>query len=297
MKFCCSLSFINPDFYLEIAPLAEEYGWDTLSLSDHVVNPDQIDAKYPYNEDGSRMWDHSAPWPDVWVASAAMAAVTRKLEFIQSVYVLPMREPFSVAKALGTAARLSGYRMRLGLGLGWMHDEFEILGHPFARRGARSDEMVEVMRKLWTGELVEHHGEFYDFAPLAMSPGMDGPIPIIVGGISDAAKRRVARLGDGWAPAYMTVEQIAEGLGEIREQQKRYGREGTPPETYTAPIDAFDLDGMKRAEEAGVTHMLSTPWMIYGGFRDYKQLAKGAPLDVVKDSLKRFGDDFIAKLR
>jgi len=291
------LSFVNPDYYLEIARTAEEYAWDTLALSDHVVNPDVIEAKYPYNEDGSRMWDHSAPWPDVWVATGMMAAVTERLDFMQSVYVLPMRDPFTVAKALGTCARMSNYRVRLGLGLGWMSDEFEVLGHRFGGRGKRADEMIEVMRKLWTGELVEHHGKYFDFAPLSMSPGLTGKVPIIVGGISEPAMDRVARLGDGWAPAYLSVEEIAAGLEKIREAQKRYGREGTPIEVHCAPTDAWNADGFRRAEEAGVTHLVTTPWLLYSGTQDFKDLAKGASREVILDGLKRFSDEVISDFR
>lgn len=296
MKFCSMMSFVNPEYYVELAQLAEACGWDSFGLSDHVVNPDVIEAKYPYNQDGSRMWDHSAPWPDVWVATAAMAAVTKKLEFIQSVYVLPMRDPFTVAKALGTAALLSNYRVSLGLGLGWMSDEFEILGHSFERRGARSDEMVEVMKKLWTGKLVEHHGTFFDFPKLAMSPGMKGPIPIVVGGISKAAMDRVARLGDGWAPAYLRIDQVRDGLVYIREKQKQYGREGHPLTVYTACIDAFDIDGFKRMEEAGVTHLITTPWLFGDKAIDYKDIAKGAPLATLRAGIERFAESVIAKM-
>ena len=290
------MSFVNPEFYIELAQLAEECGWNGFGLSDHVVNPDVIEAKYPYNEDGSRMWDHSAPWPDVWVSTAAMAAVTKKLEFIQSVYVLPMRDPFSVAKALGTCALMSNYRVSLGLGLGWMHDEFEILGHPFERRGKRADEMIDVMRKLWTGELVEHHGEFFDFAPLSMSPGMKGDIPIVVGGISKPAMNRVARIGDGWAPAYLTVEGVSEGLAYIREKQKEYGREGKSISVYTSCIDAFSVDGYKRMEDAGITHAITTPWLFGGEAIDYRDIAKGAPLDKLRAGIENFANDVIVKL-
>jgi probable F420-dependent oxidoreductase len=290
------MSFVNPEFYIELAQLAEQCSWDGFGLSDHVVNPDVIEAKYPYNEDGSRMWDHSAPWPDVWVSTAAMAAVTTKLEFIQSVYVLPMRDPFTVAKALGTCALMSNYRVSLGLGLGWMHDEFEILGHPFKGRGKRADEMVEVMQKLWTGELVEHHGKYIDFEPLTMSPGMKGDIPIVVGGISKPAMDRVARLGDGWAPAYLTVEGVREGLAYIREKQKEYGREGKPLTVYTSCTDAFNLDGYKRMEDAGVTHAITTPWLFGKEAIDYKQIAKGAPLDKLRAGIESFAHAVIAKL-
>jgi probable F420-dependent oxidoreductase len=281
VKFCCTLSFVNPEYYLELAPVGEEYGYDTFALSDHVVNPDVIDAKYPYNEDGSRMWNHETPWPDVWVATAAMAAVTKKLEFIQAVYVLPMREPFSVAKALGTAALLSNYRVSLGLGLGWMHDEFAILGHPFKGRGKRNDEMIEAMKLLWTGKLVEYHGEHIDFPPLAMAPGMKGDIPIVVGGISQAAMRRTAKYGDGWAPAYLTVEQTREGLAQIKTMQKEYGREDVDLTCYCACI--------------GISHMVTTPWL-FGETLDYKDMVKPKSIETLRDGMKRFADSVIAKM-
>jgi probable F420-dependent oxidoreductase len=295
VKVCCSLSFVNPEYYIELARVGEEYGYQSFALSDHVVNPDVIEAKYPYNEDGSRMWTHETPWPDVWVATAAMAAVTKKLEFIQSVYVLPMREPFSVAKALGTAALLSGYRVSLGLGLGWMSDEFEILGHPFAGRGKRADEMIEAMKLLWTGKLVEYHGKHVDFPPLAMSPGMKGDIPIVIGGISEAAMRRTAKYGDGWAPAYLTVDKTRECIGRIREMQKEHGREGAPLDVYTACVDAFDLDGFKRMEDAGVTYLLTTPWL-FGTQVDYKDMVRPKPIETYIDGMKRFADQILAKL-
>ena len=295
MKVCCSLSFVNPEYYIELARVGEEYGYQSFSLSDHVVNPDVIEAKYPYNEDGSRMWTHETPWPDVWVATAAMAAVTKDLEFIQSVYVLPMREPFSVAKALGTAALLSNYRVSLGLGLGWMSDEFEILGHPFAGRGKRTDEMIEAMKLLWTGELVEYHGKHIDFPPLAMSPGMKGEIPIVIGGISEAAMRRTAKYGDGWAPAYLTIDKTRECIGRIREMQKEHGREGAPLDVYTACVDAGDLDGFKRMEDAGVTYLLTTPWL-FGKQVDYKDMVRPKPIETYVDGMKRFADQVLAKL-
>ena len=289
------LSFVHPDHLLEIAPIAEQHGWNTLALSDHVVNPDVIEARYPYGESDERMWDHHTPWPDVWVATAMMAAVTERIEFIQSVYVLPMRDPFTVAKALGTCARMSGHRVNLGLGLGWMSDEFRILGHPFEKRGPRTDEMLEVMQKLWTGELVEHHGRFYDFDPLSMSPGVGGEIPIVVGGNSPAALRRVARFGDGWAPAYLGVDQVREGLARIRALQAEFGREGRPIAVYTTCVDAVDLDGYRAMEAAGVTHLVSTPWITYDEKADYTALVQGVSPTVMRDGIRRFADEVIAK--
>jgi alkanesulfonate monooxygenase SsuD/methylene tetrahydromethanopterin reductase-like flavin-dependent oxidoreductase (luciferase family) len=191
---------------------------------------------------------------------------------------------------------MSKHRVSLGIGLGWMFDEFEILGHPFEHRGARADEMLEVMRKLWSGELVEHHGRFFDFPPLSMSPAVAGEIPIVVGGVSEPALRRVARHGDGWAPAYLTVAQVRDGLQRIRALQAEFGRAGHPLSVYTACIDAFDLDGFRRMEEAGVTHVVTTPWLRGNDAADYERLTRGAPLGEIRDGLRRFADEVIAKL-
>ncbi len=296
MKFCATLSFIHPDHLLTLAPVAETYGWDTLILSDHVVHPETIESKYPYIESGERMWDETAPWPDVWVATGMMAAVTKHIQFMQSVYVLPMRDPFHVAKALGTVARMSGYRVSLGAGLGWMKDEFEILGHPFEHRGSRTDEMIEVIKKLWTGGYVEHHGRFYDFDKLSMSPGMEEEIPIVIGGISEPAMRRVARLADGWAPAYLTVESLREKLAVIRTLQEEYGRGGRPLSIYTSCSDAFDIDGYRRMEDVGVTHLTAVPWLLYRDSVEYKNLVAPPSLDEMRDAFKRFADEVIAKM-
>jgi probable F420-dependent oxidoreductase len=302
VKFCCGFSFMNPDFFLELAPIAEEAGWDTVMLSDHLVHHERIRSKYPYSQVGERAWTPETAWPDVWVSTAAMAAVTTRLRFMQSVFILPMRDPFTVAKALGTAARISNNRVSLGLGLGWLAEEFELLGTDFATRGARADEMVEVMRKLWSGKLVEHHGKFFDFPKLSMSPGLEQPVPIVVGGISAAAKRRIARLGDGWAPAYLTSAEIQQGIAEIQRMRRELGRPQTPLAVYTSPTDLVgsDLDGYRRMQDAGITHVMASPWMAPKPGADPAKIDIKAMLnprpDVVRDGLRRFGDEVIAKL-
>jgi len=296
MKFCAMLSFVHPDHFLALAPVAEEHGWDTLVLSDHVVHPETIESKYPYLGSGERMWDETTPWPDVCVATGMMAAVTKRIRFMQSVYVLPMRDPFHVAKAFGTTARMSGYRVSLGAGLGWMKDEFEILGHPFEHRGSRTDEMIEVLKKLWTGDTVEHHGRFYDFDRLSMSPGMEEDIPIVIGGVSEPALRRVAKLADGWVPAYLTVDGVRESLAKIRELQDACGRGGRPLSIYASCPDAYDIDGYHRMEDVGITHLTTVPWLFYGDSVRYENLLTPPPVDEMIDGIKRFADEVIAKM-
>ena len=123
MKFCCSLAFNDPSHFVELAKTAEDCGWDALMLSDHVVHPEKIRSTYPYTKDGAPRWEAPAPWPDPWVAIGAMAAVTSRIRFMTAVYVLPLRNPFVVAKAVGTAAVMSGNRVTLGIGAGFHYVE------------------------------------------------------------------------------------------------------------------------------------------------------------------------------
>jgi probable F420-dependent oxidoreductase len=288
MKFCASLAFTDTEDYIELAQVAEEHGWDTLVLSDHLVHPEKIAAKYPYREDGQRPWEAPDHWPDNWVAMAAMGAVTKRLRFFTGVYVVPMRHPFHLAKAIGTAAVLTDYRVSLGIGLGWMRDEFALLGERFDDRAARTSEMIEVMRKLWTGEMVEHHGRFYDFDRLNMRPPVRGPIPLIVGGVTDAALRRAARIGDGWIPHAISSAEAREMIGRIRAYRAEFGR-GSEPFSAIVPLtDAFEPDGYRRAADFGVTHILTTPWSLYGG--SHRSLADK------RDGLRRFADEVISKM-
>jgi probable F420-dependent oxidoreductase len=287
MKFCASLAFTDAEDYVELAVLADEYGWDTLVLSDHLVHPETIHSRYPYREDGQRPWEAPDHWPDVWVAMAAMGAVTKRLRFLTGVYVVPMRHPIHLAKAIGTAAVLTRYRVSLGLGLGWMRDEFALLGESFDDRAARTSEMLDVMRKLWTGEMVEHHGRFYDFPRLNMRPPVREPIPIVVGGVTDAALRRTARIGDGWLPHAISTVEARDHLAAIARHRAELGRNG--PFSAVVPLtDAFEPGGYRRAEDVGVTHVLTTPWSIYGG--SHRSLADK------RDGLKRFADEVIAKM-
>ena len=131
MKFAASLAFSDPTHYCELARAAEESGWDALVLSDHVVHPEKIETPYPYTADGAPRWQAPAPWPDPWVSVGAMAAVTQRIRFLTGIYVLPLRNPFLVAKAVGTAAVLSGDRVSLGIGVGWMKEEFDLLEQDF----------------------------------------------------------------------------------------------------------------------------------------------------------------------
>lgn len=286
MKFVTSLAFSPTAHLCAMARAAEAAGFAALGISDHVVHPEKIATPYPYTEDGAPRWPPFTEWPDPWVAVGAMAAVTARLRFFTSIFVLPMRNPFLVAKAIATAAALSDNRVALGIGSGWMREEFALMQQPFARRGARMDEMITVLRTLWSGGMVEHHGEFYDFDRLEMTPVPSAPVPVYVGGFSERALRRAATMGDGWISDLHTADELRTILDKLRSYRQEAGRAAGDFHVIASVSDAYDLDGYRRLEEMGVTHLQTFPWFFYA--------SDGSDLAAKCDGIKRFGDDIIA---
>ncbi|TXS95812.1 LLM class F420-dependent oxidoreductase [Parahaliea maris] len=287
MKFVLSTSFSTVAHLTALAPVADQCGWYAMSFSDHVVNPEQINNPYPYTEDGSRRWQPFTDWPDPWVTIGALAAITERLCFTNNIFVLPMRNPFLVAKAISTAAIISNNRVIPAFGVGWSQDEFALLQQDFRSRGKRTDEMLEIMRLLWTGEMVEYHGQHYDFERLEMNPAPSARIPIWIGGISDPAMRRAARLADGWVTDLQTSDEIIDCIGRIKAWRREAGRDNEPFEVMATPSDAWDVDGYRRLQDAGVTHILTMPWAFYHGETEDLQLKQ--------DGIRRFADDVIAR--
>jgi probable F420-dependent oxidoreductase len=287
VKFVLSSAFNDPDHLLPLAVGAEECGFAAMSFPDHVVHPEKLDTPYPYTEDGSRRWQAFTPWLDPWVAIGACAAVTTRLRFTNNVFVLAMRNPFMAAKAVATAAVLSRGRVTLTIGVGWSNVEYGLMEQEFHTRGRRTDEMVEIMRKLWTGEMVEHEGRDYRFERLEMSPAPPERIPIWVGGISEPALCRAAR-HDGWLSDLQTSAEIADCIATIRRHRGELGRGGEPFDVMASASDAFTIDGYRRLADAGVTHVLTLPWIFSHG--DTRELEKKL------DGMRRFADDVIREL-
>jgi probable F420-dependent oxidoreductase len=275
----------------ELAPLAraaEEAGFRAFSLADHVVDLETIATPYPYTETGDRRWETDVDWPDPWVTVGALSQVTSTLQFFTSIYVAAMRNPFVVAKAVGTAAALSGGRVALGLGVGWCREEFELLEQDFATRGRRTDEALALMKELWSPGWTQFAGEFYSCDRLAMRPEPPGPIPVWVGGLSDVAFRRAAR-HDGWVGDLATVEEAIGVADQLRKARAEIGREDAPFEVIPALTDAITPDDFARAAEGGVTMTMTMPWMYYYGRR--------ATLEQKLEGVRRYGDDVIAPVR
>jgi len=287
VKFWQAVSFMEPDQLVGVARAAEEAGFHGLLLADHLFFPAKLASKYPYSEDGAPMFDGRTPFPDPWTTIAAMAAVTKRLQFATFVFILPLREPIQLAKTLGTLALLTEGRVALGAGAGWIREEFDALGIDFHTRGKRMDEMVVAMRKMWSGEIVEHHGRFFDFAPMHMSPAPGHRIPIWFGGLSDVAMRRATALGDGWLGIGNTPEEATQILGKLRALRREAGRESEPFETIVPLVTPLEPETLRRLEPLGMTGANCFPF----GFT----LGPTSSLGQKRDQMMRFGETVIAK--
>ncbi|MBM7423901.1 TIGR03619 family F420-dependent LLM class oxidoreductase [Spongiibacter marinus] len=287
MKFVLSSSFCPLKELRELAIAADESGWEAMSFSDHVVNPETLSHDYPYTEDGERRWQPFTDWPDPWVMIAALAAVTENLKFTNNIFVLPMRNPFLVAKAISTAAIVSDNRVIPAIGVGWSKDEFGLLQQDFHTRGKRADEMLEILPLLWSGEMVSYEGQFYQFPRLEMNPAPTELPPIWVGGISKAAMRRAAR-HDGWVSDLQTSDEIIDSVKLIRRYREEQGFDPEQFSVMATPSDAFTPDAYRKLEDNGITHILTQPWPFYHGNTD--DPAKK------RDGVLRYAQDIIAKM-
>ena len=288
MDFCIAVAYSDPRHLCEIARTAEESGFGGIVISDHVVHPKKLSTPYPYTRDGKPRWDADSPWPDPLIAVAAMAAVTSTIRFITSVLVLPLRHPVLAAKSVATAAVLSGDRLTLGVGAGWMREEFATLGQDFETRGRRLTESIEVLRALLAGGWVEHRGEFFEFDAVQMNPVPSAAVPIYGGGLSSAALRRAARLCDGWASEIQTRDEFDEIMSQLRAYRSESSRAKEPFGICAALRDVYDLDGYRAMQERGVTELITVPWLFYGDARQSCQQKC--------DGIRRFGDTVIARL-
>jgi probable F420-dependent oxidoreductase len=186
---------------IEISKRAEAAGFDSVWGGEHVIMPAKIESPYPYTPDGKVPATPDTPILDplIWLAYVAAAAPT--LQLGTCILVLPQRNPVVLAKELSTLDTLTNGRVELGIGVGWMKEEFDAIGVPWERRGARTDEYVQAMRALWSNDVAEFHGDFVNFDPVSCTPRpIKGDIPIVVGGDTDAAIKRAANYADGYFP-------------------------------------------------------------------------------------------------
>ena len=286
MKFWLPIIGEDTTQLLDLARCAEACGFEGVAVADHVGVPLRYASRHP---SGETPFDHRMPFPDPLTSIAAMAAVTTRLRFLTYVYVLPMRDPFSVAKQAGTVALLSGNRLALGVGAGWLLEEIALLGFDPHTRGRRMDEMLEVMQRFWRGGVAELAGEHFDFGPTGMYPCPSPPPPIWVGGKSPAALRRAARC-DGWVGMNYDLPEVSALLAQLRAERERHVRESGADGPFETLVlaNAEPSEALYRDLAAqGVTSTLAPAWP----FGD----ASFAPLERKRAAIEAFAARFLAR--
>jgi len=268
IEFWHTTAWMDPMAYPALGRACEDAGFAGVLVSDHLLYPEQV-------------------------AMAAMAAVTERLRFAHNIYVFPLRHPVEVAKLASSVAALSGGRIALGAGVGWMAEEFEILGEDFHTRGARTDEGIEICRKLWTGEPVAHEGLHYSFPTVTMSPAAPGgTIPVLIGGHSAPALRRAAR-NDGWIGNAYPVEEADAVLDRLEVALENEGRRmGDDGFEVILGLYSTDPADFRRFAERGVTGFLAAPAMLKGDRRG----APTASIEERRKAIAAFGETVIAPL-
>jgi len=197
----------------------ERLGYESLWASDHIVIPHTIRSRYPYSDTGQFPLAADATFLEPLTALAMVAGVTERVKLGTTVLVLPHRHPVLAAKMLATLDHLSGGRVILGAGVGWMREEIELLGAPFDERGAWSDEAIRIMRACWREERTSFHGRFFDFDAIGCFPKpVRGDIPIWMGGHAKSALRRIVALADGWHAAFPTAKGMEEGITLLKQE-------------------------------------------------------------------------------
>lgn len=285
MEFWLPLIF-EPDVlqYVEVARAAERIGFTGIALPDHVVIPSEFVPAHPGE---GNPFTASVDHPDPFTVITAMGAATTTLRFMTYVYVLTMRDPFTVAKQAASVSTLTGGRFAFGCGAGWLEEEIALLGQDPRHRGARMDEMLDVIRGLWDHGTFEYHGSHYDFAPVTMTPVPQPPPPIWIGG-GHASLRRAARC-DGWVGMDHPFDELEELLAQLERMRRRQADERdasrAAAQTMAVARELPSRELYARLEGLGVTATIALPWR--PADPDYAQL----PAKVA--AMERWADAFV----
>ncbi|MBB3046979.1 putative F420-dependent oxidoreductase [Litorivivens lipolytica] len=287
MKFWQCLAMLDMDELPTLAKHAEDLGFEGITLGEHLITFAEQYEHYDYSKNSQIRWYPETHWPEPWVQIGALSQVTTTLKFLNTLYVLPLRDPCHAAKLISTAANLCNGRLILGAGIGWQKSEFELVNQNFHNRGKRCDEMLEVMKKLWTGDSVTYDGDYYQFPALQMSPALKHELPICIGGFSEAALKRAAR-NDGWVGAQHEmddIEKLIPALRHFREQA------GLPWDSFDIALGLYDNSeaNLERCRELGVT-------MLYReAFCDENGMASTMTLDEKLRDMEHFAKAHIQR--
>lgn len=283
LAFANTGPFSEPDAAAEFAVAAECAGFESLWTVEHVVVPSGYQSTYPYDASGRMPGGETLDIPDPLIWLAYIAARTTAIKLATGILILPQRNPVVLAKELATLDHMSGGRMELGIGVGWLEEEFDAIGVPFAGRGARTDDYVAAMRALWADELATHQGEFVDFADCVMRPSpIRRAIPVHVGGHSEIAARRAGRLGDGFFPGKGSHDDLARFFHIVRATAAEHGRDPDAIELTTGGDGAI---GERALDEVAALASLGVDRVMVPAILFWKDTAAG---------LARYGDEVIS---
>ena len=290
MRFTYAEAMTRAEYYAPLAQAAEGAGYTSMTVADSLIYPRESDATYPYTDTGDREFLEDKEFIETMVLVTHLAAVTSTLRFTPFVLKLPVRPPVLVAKQASSIAFLSDNRLGLGIGLSPWPEDFVAMGVPWARRGRRMDECIDILRGLTTGEFFSYDGEFFSLPTMKQTPAPTQPIPLLVGGHSEAALRRAVLKGDGWMHAGGDGDELDRLLARIAEIRKAEGVEDRPFEIHAISYDAYSADGVRRLEDKGITDCIV-------GFRvPYIKGPDTEPLAKKVEHLERYAEDVIAKV-
>jgi len=280
VKLAISLGMLNPSLWVPVTEEADRVGFESVWLPEHLVIPVQM-AGSPYAEQDHPPIPANVPVFDAFTYLGFLAGRTSTIRFSTHVYNIGLRHPFVSARAVATLDVVSGGRAMFGIGASWLEAEWDAVGLDFHTRGRRVDEAIDVCRRLWTDEVIEHHGEFFDFGPVMFEPKpVQQPYPpLIIGGDGAAALRRAGTVGDGWIPMNHPLEAIPAAVARIAELRAAAGRDGKTEVTVGGSIAS--PEDVARYEEAGVDRVIVRPW----------QKSREAI-----DGIRRYADEVLAKL-
>ena len=294
MRFTYAEAMTQAKFYAPLAQAAEQAGYTSMTVADSLIYPQESDSKYPYTDTGDRAFLDGKEFIETMVLCAHLFAVTTTLRLTPFVLKLPVRPPVLVAKQASSLAFLSDNRLGLGVGISPWPEDFEALGVDWAKRGKRMDECMDILRGLTTAKEEQSFfgfkGDFYSFEPLKQCPAPTEKIPLLVGGHADAALRRAVLKGDGWMHAGGDGEELDRLLTRLAQIRKEEGDTRDDFEVHVISYDAYDVDGIKRLEDKGVTDCIV-------GFRvPYIMGPDTEPLEKKVEALQRYGDQIISKV-
>lgn len=272
----------SPEFAVAFARMAEDCGFESIWVVEHVVMAVEYTSVYPYDPSGRSPFTADVVQPDPLLWLSYVAAATKRIRLATGVLILPQRNPLILAKELATLDRLSGGRVELGIGIGWVREEAEAVGTSFDDRGRRADEYVEVMRALWREPVASFKGEFVNFERVVSlpKPVQRGGVPIIVGGHSKAAARRAGRFGDGFFPLGVSAERLAALRDVMSESAHRHGRD--PAGITLTLIGGADLKSAEFCARLGADRMV-----VAADHRD---------LDELRRSMEEFSNDVMRRI-